>query len=237
MTIRGLQRLLMILGGKVAAEFREIVEGVFTRYMAGDTSLIEEIRDNAASDAPVNVMARTALEQEPVTLDKRKQIDELDFAERAENLRRTRVETVCKFAEVMSMLDTDWKDDTRLVQQTKDFCKNGLLTQQLLLTDGEPTPTLYIADVARELEVKLQPGDTSVIGKTLKRLYQDKHGSQPTQHLQFVDGAERKINVYTEADRDVMEEAIKEHFCKRSTRSQSRLAQPKERISTFFEAV
>ena len=27
MTIRGLQRLLMILGGKVAAEFREIVEG------------------------------------------------------------------------------------------------------------------------------------------------------------------------------------------------------------------
>ena len=40
MTIRGLQRLLMILGGKVAAEYREIVEGVFTRYMAGDTSLI-----------------------------------------------------------------------------------------------------------------------------------------------------------------------------------------------------
>ena len=51
MTLRGLQRLLMILGGKVAAEFREIVEGVFTRYMAGDTSLIEEVRANAASDA------------------------------------------------------------------------------------------------------------------------------------------------------------------------------------------
>ena len=44
MTLRGLQRLLMILGGKVAAEFREIVEG----YVAGDTSLIEEVRDNAA---------------------------------------------------------------------------------------------------------------------------------------------------------------------------------------------
>ena len=77
MTLRGLQRLLMILGGKVASQYREIVEGVFTRYMAGDTSLIEEVRDNAASDAPVNVMARTALEQEPVTLGKRKTIDEL----------------------------------------------------------------------------------------------------------------------------------------------------------------
>ena len=65
MTIRGLQRLLMILGGKVASQYREIVEGVFTRYMAGDTSLIEEIRDNAASDAPVNVMARTASSRSP----------------------------------------------------------------------------------------------------------------------------------------------------------------------------
>jgi hypothetical protein len=40
MTLQGLQRLLVILGGKVAADFRVIVLGVFTRYMAGDTSMI-----------------------------------------------------------------------------------------------------------------------------------------------------------------------------------------------------
>ena len=39
MTVRGLQRLLLILGGKVAAQYRAIVESVFTRYTAGDTSL------------------------------------------------------------------------------------------------------------------------------------------------------------------------------------------------------
>ena len=39
MTIRGLQRLLMILGGKVAAEYREIVESVFTRYTAGGSGI------------------------------------------------------------------------------------------------------------------------------------------------------------------------------------------------------
>jgi hypothetical protein len=48
MTIRGLQRLLMILGGKVAAEFREIVERTFTRAMAGDQSLIEVAGSRAA---------------------------------------------------------------------------------------------------------------------------------------------------------------------------------------------
>jgi hypothetical protein len=67
MTIRGLQRLLMILGGKVAAEFREILEGTFTRVMAGDQSLIEVINANAVSQAPINIAFRAALEQEPVT--------------------------------------------------------------------------------------------------------------------------------------------------------------------------
>jgi hypothetical protein len=51
MTLRGLQRLLMILGGKVAAEYQAIAEGIFTRYTAGDASLLEEIRANAASNA------------------------------------------------------------------------------------------------------------------------------------------------------------------------------------------
>ena len=64
--IRGLQRYLMILGGKVAAEFREIIEGTFTRVMAGDQSLIEVINANAASQEPVQQAYRAALAQEPV---------------------------------------------------------------------------------------------------------------------------------------------------------------------------
>jgi hypothetical protein len=66
MTLQGLQHLLVILGGKVAAEFRQIVWGVFTRYMAGDRSMLEEIRANAVSDAPIHQAYRQALAQEPV---------------------------------------------------------------------------------------------------------------------------------------------------------------------------
>ena len=66
MTLRGMQRLVMILGGKVAGDFRAIVEGVFTRYNAGDMSMIEEIRENAVSDAPIHQAYRQALAQEPV---------------------------------------------------------------------------------------------------------------------------------------------------------------------------
>ena len=67
MTLRGLQRLLLILDSKVAADFRQIVEGIFTRYMAGDTSMVQEIQLNAASSTPIHQDYRQALAQEPVT--------------------------------------------------------------------------------------------------------------------------------------------------------------------------
>jgi AraC-like DNA-binding protein len=70
----------MILGGKVAAEFRVLIEGVFTRVMAGDQSLIEVINENAASNAPVQQVYRQALAQEPAvsaydSLSKKRQLD------------------------------------------------------------------------------------------------------------------------------------------------------------------
>ncbi len=66
MTLRGLQRLVQILGDKVAADFRVLVVGTFTRFQAGDTSMIEEIHSNAASSAPIHQAYRQALTQEPV---------------------------------------------------------------------------------------------------------------------------------------------------------------------------
>jgi hypothetical protein len=121
MTLRGLQRLLMILGGKVAAEYRAIAEGIFTRYIGGDASLLAEIRANAASDAPVHQAFRAALEMEPVT-GKRKEMEDLDISERQSKLADMHVKTqevsiknIQAFAETMSMLDAEWKLDARLL--------------------------------------------------------------------------------------------------------------------------
>jgi hypothetical protein len=53
MDIMGLQRLLMILGSKVAAEVRELVADTFTRVAKGDMSLIEVvIKTKAVYKAP-----------------------------------------------------------------------------------------------------------------------------------------------------------------------------------------
>ena len=121
MTLRGLQRLLMILGGKVAAEYRAIAEGIFTRYIAGDPSLLPEIRANASSDAPVHQAFRAAMEMEPVT-GKRKEMEDLDISERQSKLadmhvkpQEVSIKNIQAFAETMSMLDAEWKLDARLL--------------------------------------------------------------------------------------------------------------------------
>ena len=76
----------MLLGGKVAAKFRETAEGIFTRVMAGDQSLIEVINANAVSQDPIHQAYRAALEQEPVApvlddfcLKRKRERDELLF--------------------------------------------------------------------------------------------------------------------------------------------------------------
>ena len=127
MTVSGLQCLLNMLGVANSVCF-EIVEDVFIRYLSGDMSLIKEVRENAVSEAPtttpVNAMAAMANCTNPCNPKKRKQIEKLELAEHDLKVRRMGVGTVRDFVEVMSMLDEDWKEDKRLVQQTKDWCQN-----------------------------------------------------------------------------------------------------------------
>ena len=61
-TFRGLQRLLMILGCRVATSYRDwnLMESTLTQVMGGDTSLVNIIEANAASTEPVGAGASRA---------------------------------------------------------------------------------------------------------------------------------------------------------------------------------
>jgi len=72
MTLPGLLRLLAILPGKIAIEYRAMATNTITRVMAGDRSLIKVIEANAESTAPLQQASRAALAHEPAndTLDR-----------------------------------------------------------------------------------------------------------------------------------------------------------------------
>ena len=230
MTIRGLQRLLMILGGKVAAEYREIIEGTFTRVMAGDQSLIEVINANAASQEPVQQAYRAALAQEPVApvLDdyclnrKREREDRLFDMEMAERklelvkleqeVQEKRIKNFHDSMALMAQIRPDWmQTDARFRLQTEDVIKNIIMSPPgqaaPALTNGEQAPiaSLSISQLAQELGRKrLHHADACRAGALAAKRYRALHGEEPSKHRQWVDGAERVVNSYTEADRGLL---------------------------------
>ena len=133
MTLRGLQRLLMILGGRVATDYRKLMESTFTRVMGGDTSLVEIIEANAASTEPVQQAFKRALAQEPVepVLDDmckrhKKDLAELDILERKKAIQAKEMSNFKTWKELMDSVEPNWLKDQRLKLQTEDHLKNLL---------------------------------------------------------------------------------------------------------------
>ena len=221
MTIRGLQRLLMILGGKVAANFRTEVEGTFTRVMAGDTSLIQEIRDNAVSTSPVHQVFRQALVEEPISDEdevgrkRQKRMEEREDALFAIEMKERNMRCIKEFSSIMTDLNPSWKEDARLRLQVEDSLKTTVLSKaNLQIENGvvarDLMQSISVSQVAQEMGVQLNHSDSIAIGKKVAKAYKEQYGEKPSKHRQWVDGAEREVNSYTEKDRGILEAAIKE---------------------------
>jgi hypothetical protein len=194
----------MVLPGKLAKEIRAQFASIIQRYLAGDHTLISEIQANAASSSPVAQMARESLGivSDEDMLRKRRREDVENVAAQQQR--------VLAFMDAMDRLDPDWKKDTRLVMQTKDHLKNITLGPQLLgAGSSSGDDPVYICDLARNLGFgRLSHGDCCKIGKKAAELYRERHGCAPPQRKQFVDGAERMVAAYTQADRDLVERAV-----------------------------
>lgn len=201
----------MVLPGRVAKETRTQFANIIKRYLAGDHSLITEIQANAQSSLPIAQMARESMNivsDEEMTRKRRREELEMERIH-IENQKQSQA-SITDFINTMQLLDPNWKNDTRLVIQTKDRLKNIVLGQSpAAITNGPSDTPIYIHDVARSLgHSKLSHGDACRIGKRTAELYQARHGVAPAKRLQFVDGAERMVNAYTEGDRDLLVEAV-----------------------------
>ena len=78
---------------------------------------------------------------ESVRLGKRKQPDELECIVIIDRVAKAceLIKSVQGFADAMTMLDPDWKDDARLVRRVRDFARDSVLeTASSLLRPREP---------------------------------------------------------------------------------------------------
>jgi hypothetical protein len=220
----------MILGGKVAAEFRAIVEGTFTRVMAGDQSLIEVINANAASQAPVQQAFRAALAQEPVDpvldeycLDRKRKFDEMELEERRHRLemdkqdkalehnrlalenRAMAMDNAVKAFEFLKTAADVTSVDERTKLQFGDHIKNVILT-----SGTDETTGISVSVLALEMGYSCTDQQIQAIGRRMAAKYRAKYNQDPPKHTQQVKGNCVPVCSYTARDRPLMEQAVRE---------------------------
>jgi len=114
-------------------------------------------------------------------------------------LKDLRLSHLNRFIMGMNMLKPQWADkDPHLAKRVEDQLAG------LMFNSTAPLP---ISSVARDMGITLQHDQLIKVGATVARLYRDKHRTEPPKkHSQW--GEERRINAYTEADRDLISEAL-----------------------------
>jgi len=218
--------LVMVLPGKVAKETRTQFSNIIKRYMAGDASLVDEIKANAESDDAINQLARADMPQVQVQVEdehtrKRKAL-ELEVQEEA--LQMSRVErhlkTVTMQTKLMEMYATmcpGGQLDDRTRMHFKDTIVNlssAAAGNYPAITNGEAkslNAPLTISTVAAELGLRFSTEDLKSIGAKVSKAYLAKYGARASQHAQQCGGAYRPVRSYTERDRDIVERALRDY--------------------------
>jgi hypothetical protein len=228
-SLRDAMQLVMVLPGKVAKETRAQFAGVIERYIAGDRSLHAEIEANAGSGSGLARLARESLgiqqerEDDAVSIGMKRKREELELLKMEEEIKGMPLNRIlAASAELERLRDptrSNLDERTRLMIQ--DSLQNSLLLsmggsqqqQQLLIAAGPlPSAPISISSVAAKLGYKGTSVDFQRVGMDVRKRYVAKHGKPPSKHEQLCDGRVTAVNSYTEADRGLVETALRRYF-------------------------
>jgi len=225
-------QLVMVLPGQMAKEVRKQFADVIHRYFAGDATLVPEIEANAQSAEPVAQLARETVadaQPQPAILSEedlahKRKLDDMQLEEMSLRNQKLRAEVnqmqmanVQRFQGVMDVVEKlapTW-------EQTVGVRKIGfgliedmvhpLAPKVNIVNPPEASGNLRISTVVAQLGYGYISGQNlQAIGAKLKQLYVDRHGREPRKESLSFSGGHGPVNVYTEADRDLMVAAIED---------------------------
>ena len=216
LTFQDAIELIMVLPGKVAKETRAQFANIIRRYMAGDETLVDEIRSNAESHAPVAQLARESLDpQAEYQLGYKRKLEQLEIEERMVEIELKRAEVQARHAATLATHSSLYTSlcpgqvmDERGRLLLKDCILNAVSNQRLLTNGQEPVQFITISTVASELGHRLDSNMLQKIGRQVKQDYISKYGTDPPKHEQIVGGAVRPVCTYQAKDRDLIKSAI-----------------------------
>ena len=115
-------QLIMILPGKFANQNRCKFASILKRYFAGDSSVVKQLKENAESSNPINVLVRHSIAQEhravvedddKVLRKRRKVLDYLEIQERMEDIEIKQLKI--HLQHIQSLIPKQFSDDEAMI--------------------------------------------------------------------------------------------------------------------------
>ena len=228
----------MLVSGQKAALYRSAMVKILQKYYAGDSSLLEEIEDNAQSAGPLQQMARASLLSEAVplaneelTLPYKRRLAELEVAKVEAEVHATKIANRAAELEHLKACTCGYRElceDTVMDERARLILKDNFLNMAMLqapargsgqgLLEGHgalnPSKPISLSLVVGELGLKIPSNELISIGAELKKRYVEKHGKEPGKHEQLCGGRMTRVNSYMESDRPLLEEVLHWHVAK-----------------------
>jgi len=235
-TLEGALKLIMWLPGDMAKDYRSKACGILTRFLGGDSSLVEEIEANAASSAPLNVLAREALALTPQQELEARELKRLELRERIARVETLEVEVRHKRVETQRMqVETQrmQKEEALSLEREEHLIKGCRLRvllranlmnclQQdtradggnLLLTDGVAVEVpKTVQRILQEMGHDLPTKTTKAIGRAVADKFRDRHGHEADKvEMILKEGQSVRVNAYATKDHDLVQEAFEEYY-------------------------
>ena len=202
-TLKDAITLIMVLPGKIAKEIRSQFADIIEDYIKTNMTPVFD-------DSGLLGFKHRREELELMRLE-----DEIH--ERRASTQDKRIKNMDGFLGLMTRIRPDWqKTDARFRLHTEDLIKNIMTVPPLgsktpSTKDEEPTipratpASLSISQLVQEMKIRaLKHGDSCRVGALAAKRYREAHDEDPPKHPQWVDGVERKVNSYTEADRGML---------------------------------
>ena len=108
-----------------------------------------------------------------------------------------------KFVSTMTLLHPNWATENPSLRLKVE--------EQLCSVAFSSSAPLPISAVAQDMGYELQHDQLIKVGATVARLYREKHRIEPPKKASM-HGDERRVNAYSEADRDLIVSALNQFF-------------------------
>ena len=142
-------QLVMVLGGELAKETRADFAKILRDFFAGEESVVDQVRANAASDFPIAQLARACVETvaEPVAQDepslvRKRKLEELEIAKLEIDIeaQRTEVEArrLSNHSTALANRDSEREYFSKLTISLRELCQDTVMDERsrLILKDN-----------------------------------------------------------------------------------------------------